>query len=68
MTRTAEDLAFRLATVQRAFPRALDLGSPHSGIAEILASPERFVVRAAPFVSAHSGEILVADEEFLPFA
>ncbi|MGO9429232.1 class I SAM-dependent methyltransferase [Rhodoblastus sp.] len=68
MTRVAEDLAFRLSTVQRAFPRALDLGSPHSAIAEILASPGRFVVRAAPFVSAHSGEILVADEEFLPFA
>lgn len=68
MTRTAEDLAFRLATVQRAFPRALDLGSPHPAIAEILAAPGRFVVRAAPFLGALSGEMLVADEELLPFA
>jgi SAM-dependent methyltransferase len=65
--RAAEDLAFRLSMVQRAFPRALDLGSPHRAVAEILAAPGRFVVRAAPFSGA-SGANLVADEEFLPFA
>jgi SAM-dependent methyltransferase len=68
MARVAEDLAFRLSTVQRAFPRALDLGSPRPAVAEILAAPGRFVVRAAPIGDALSGEKLVADEEFLPFA
>ena len=68
MTRAAGDFAFRLSTVQRAFPRALDLGSPHRAVAEILAAPGRFVVRAAPMAGGFSGENLVADEEFLPFA
>ena len=72
MARTAEDLAFRLSAVQRAFPRALDLGSPHPAVAEILAAAGRFVVRAAPVMDvlggALSGEKLIADEEFLPFA
>jgi SAM-dependent methyltransferase len=67
MTRAAEDFAFRLSTVQRAFPRALDLGSPHRAVADILAAPGRFVVRAAPFFG-DAGENLVADEELLPFA
>ena len=65
-SRAAEDFAFRLATVQRAFPRALDLGSPHPAVADILAAPGRFVVRAAPFSGC--GANLVADEECLPFA
>jgi SAM-dependent methyltransferase len=66
LTRTAEELAFRLSTVQRAFPRVLDLGSPHRSIAETLAAPGRFVLRAAPLPDA--GVALVADEEALPFA
>ena len=71
LTRTAEELAFRLSTVQRAFPRVLDLGSPHRSIAETLATQGlaaegRFVLRAAPLPDA--GAALVADEELLPFA
>ena len=70
LMRTAEELAFRLSTVQRAFPRALDLGAPHPAIAETLAAPGRFVARAAPAAGALglSGVELIADEEFLPFA
>ncbi len=68
MARVAEDFAFRLSTAQRAFPRALDLGSPQRAVADILASPGRLVVRAAPFAGGFSGENLVADEELPPFA
>jgi SAM-dependent methyltransferase len=68
MNRAAEELAFRLSAVQRGFPRALDLGSPHPAVAETLVAPGRFVVRAAPIAGALSGENLVVDEEFLPFA
>jgi SAM-dependent methyltransferase len=68
--RAAEDLAFRLSTVQRAFPRALDLGSPHPAVAEILGAPGRMVVRAAPIggVLGPARPQLLADEELLPFA
>ncbi|HUO54214.1 MAG TPA: methyltransferase domain-containing protein [Rhodoblastus sp.] len=67
--RVAEDLVFRLAPISRAFPRALDLGSPHPAAARALAAPGRVVTRAAPVFSALGGaEGLVADEEALPFA
>uniref|UniRef100_UPI0031451273 methyltransferase domain-containing protein n=1 Tax=Rhodoblastus sp. 17X3 TaxID=3047026 RepID=UPI0031451273 len=66
----AEDLAFRLSTVSRPFPRALDLGSPHPAIAQALAAPGRLLVRAAPVEAAlgEEGLRLVADDEALPFA
>jgi SAM-dependent methyltransferase len=69
-TRVAEDLAFRLSTVSRPFPRALDLGSPHPAIAQALAAPGRLLVRAAPVEAAlgEEGLRLVADDEALPFA
>jgi SAM-dependent methyltransferase len=68
--RVAEDLAFRLAPISRAFPRVLDLGSPHPAVARALAAPGRLVVRAAPVVELARGATpaLVADEEALPFA
>lgn len=68
--RVAEDLVFRLAPISRAFPRALDLGSPHPAIGRALAASGRLVTRAAPHVSAlgASTPALVADEEALPFA
>jgi SAM-dependent methyltransferase len=70
VARAADDLAFRLATISRAFPRALDLGSPHPAIFGALAAPGRFLARAAPVVAALGGAApaLVADEEALPFA
>jgi SAM-dependent methyltransferase len=69
-TRVAEDLVFRLSTVSRPFPRALDLGSPHPAIARAMAAPGRLVVRAAPVEAAlgDEGLRLVADDEALPFA
>ncbi|WP_374547468.1 methyltransferase domain-containing protein [Rhodoblastus sp.] len=70
IARAAEDLAFRLSTISRPFPRALDLGSSHPAIAAALAAPGRQVVRAAPVAAALDGVALhvVADEEALPFA
>jgi SAM-dependent methyltransferase len=64
MTRSAEELAFRLSGVSRDFPRALDFSAPHAAIDEVLSAPGRFVVRA----NSVAGGKLVADEEFLPFA
>ncbi len=68
--RVADELAFRLSTISRAFPRVLDLGSPHPAIAAALAAPGRLVVRAAPVEAAFSarGLNLVADDEAMPFA
>jgi SAM-dependent methyltransferase len=68
--RVADDLAFRLSAVSRPFPRALDLGSPHPGIAATLAAPGRIVVRAAPVETALGARRpgLVADDEAPPFA
>jgi SAM-dependent methyltransferase len=70
VARTAEDLIFRLSGIARPFPRALDLGSPHPIVAEVLAAPGRFVVRAAPVAAAlgSGGAVLLADEEIPPFA
>jgi SAM-dependent methyltransferase len=70
VARTAEDLIFRLSGVSRTFPRALDLGSPHPIIADVLEAPGRFVVRAAPVAAAlgSGGALLIADEEIPPFA
>jgi SAM-dependent methyltransferase len=68
--RVADDLAFRLAAVSRAFPRALDLGSPDPSMARALAAPGRTIVRAAPVPAALGAALsgIVADEEALPFA
>lgn len=66
--RVAEDIAFRLSTVRRDFPRVLDLGSPMPTLAQMLAAPGRLVVRAAPTVAlVGPGGGLVADDEVLPF-
>lgn len=69
MERVTEDLLFRLSGVSRAFPRALDLGSPHPMAARALAASGRFVVRAAPVAAAlGEGVALLADAETPPFA
>jgi SAM-dependent methyltransferase len=69
LDRVAADFAERLSLVSRAFPRALDLGTPGPQVAEALRANERSVFRAAPILDAPpSVPSLVADEEVLPFA
>jgi SAM-dependent methyltransferase len=66
--RVADDFAYRLSGVSRAFPRVLDYGSPHPAAADALAAPGRTILRAAPSLETASGADLVIDEEFAPFA
>jgi SAM-dependent methyltransferase len=69
LKRTLEDLEERLAVVLRAFPRALDIGTPTAAAAEWLRGSGRAdsVVRLAP--NPEAGPLaLVGDEEALPFA
>jgi SAM-dependent methyltransferase len=69
LDRVAADFAERLSLVSRAFPRALDLGTPGPQVAEALRANKRSVFRAAPILDAPpSVPSLVADEEVLPFA
>jgi SAM-dependent methyltransferase len=69
LDRVAADFAERLSLVSRAFPRALDLGTPGPQVAEALRANERIVFRAAPILDAPpSVPSLIADEEVLPFA
>ncbi len=72
LTRAAEDLIERLATVKRDFRAVLDIGTPRPGLAVSLrhALPEALLVRAAPVAEAadEARLTLVADEERLPFA
>jgi SAM-dependent methyltransferase len=69
LDRVAADFAERLSLVSRAFPRALDLGTPGPQVAEALRANERTVFRAAPILDAPpSIPSLIADEEVLPFA
>nr|WP_210302471.1 methyltransferase domain-containing protein [Rhodoblastus sphagnicola] len=66
--RVAEDLVYRLSGVSRAFPRALDYGSPHPAAARALSGRGRTLLRAAPSRETAAGADLVLDEEFSPFA
>ncbi|MEA2833892.1 MAG: hypothetical protein QOG66_2094 [Methylobacteriaceae bacterium] len=69
LDRVAADFAERLSLVSRAFPRALDLGTPGPQVAEALRANERSVFRAAPILEAPASVLsLIADEEVLPFA
>jgi SAM-dependent methyltransferase len=69
LDRVAADFAERLSLVSRAFPRALDLGTPGPQVAEALRANDRSVFRAAPILDAPpSVPSLIADEEVLPFA
>jgi SAM-dependent methyltransferase len=64
VARAADDFLDRLLTVKRAFPRALDLGSPTPDFARaVIASG-----RAAPLRASRLSGDLRADEEALPFA
>lgn len=73
VARAAEDLADRLAAVKRTFDLALDLGTPTDAAVAALAASGQVgrIIRAAPTVAAlgaRRGNMLVADEEALPFA
>jgi SAM-dependent methyltransferase len=70
--RVAEDLADRLAAVMRAFPLAIDLGTPHGAVRHALAASPAIgtMIAAAPVVPGRGQPIdltVVADEEALPF-
>jgi SAM-dependent methyltransferase len=67
LARAVEDLDERLATVLRAFPLALDVGTPTAAAAALLRRNGRagMVVRLAP--TPEPGAI-VGDEEALPFS
>jgi len=70
--RAAEDLAERLSAVLRRFELAVDLGTPTDAIARTLARSGAVgtLVRAdalADQVPGHSGLVVAADEEALPF-
>jgi SAM-dependent methyltransferase len=69
LDRVVADFGERLSLVSRAFPRALDLGTPGVQVAEALRGNGRIVFRAAPILDAPpSVRSLIADEEALPFA
>src|SRR5258708_10421713 len=70
--RAAADLGDRLATVLRAFPWGLDLGTPADAVRRVLARSQKVgtIVAADALVEAAAGRIgfaVVADEEALPF-
>ncbi len=72
LERVAEDLEERLSAVMRPFDEALDLGTPTSAVVKRLSlrQPKR-LVHAAPVPEAlrpGAWELVVADEEALPFA
>jgi len=67
MRRASEDLDERLGAIRRDFPRALDLATPTSHFAEVLAARSKGrVLRAAPFARADASAVI--DEEVIPFA
>ncbi len=73
LRRVAEDMAERVAVVQRTFPLAADIGAHHGVVARALAGPDNVgtvisVDPAAHLLAGAPGPKLVADEEALPFA
>ncbi len=73
LRRVAEDMAERVAVVQRTFPLAADIGAHHGVVARALAGLDNVgtvisVDPAAHLLAGAPGPKLVADEEALPFA
>lgn len=64
MARAGDDLLDRLLTVKRAFPRALDLGTPTTHFAEAVAASGR----TEPLRAGGAAGDVIADEEAPPFA
>jgi SAM-dependent methyltransferase len=71
LDRVAEELADRLASVLRAFPCGLDLGTPTDAVRHMLARDGKVgsIIAANPLVTAEAGGGLAvaADAEALPF-
>lgn len=67
LARAAEDLAFRLAPVDRPFAEVLALGLPYDAAEQILRTPGRRVTTTSP-ISGGCHVNVVVDEEALPFA
>jgi SAM-dependent methyltransferase len=70
MQRLAEDMADRLAAVMRDFETAVDLGSPHEAIEQVLHAYSRVqnVIYAGPARKvAPETRAVTANEEMLPF-
>jgi NADH dehydrogenase [ubiquinone] 1 alpha subcomplex assembly factor 5 len=73
LRRVAEDLAWRLSLIKRAFPMAVNLGAHHGLVSRALRTlPGVDVVidtdTSAALLGQCDGPCLVADEELLPFA
>ena len=72
LTRTAEDIADRLSSVQRRFSRLADIGTPAPHLTSLLRAklPDALIVRASPSVKVGDPTFLqvVADPETLPLA
>ena len=73
LRRVAEDLAWRLSLITRAFPMAVNLGAHHGLVSRALRPLPGFDVvidtETSPALLAQcDGPCLVADEEMLPFA
>ena len=68
--RVADDLAERLATVLRRFPRAADLGSPTGAVRRAIAARADSLIAVDVIAQGldSAGQHVVADEEALPFA
>jgi SAM-dependent methyltransferase len=68
--RVADDLADRLATVLRRFPRAADLGSPTGAVRRAITGRADSLIAVDVIAQGldSAGQPVVADEEALPFA
>src|SRR5690242_7221027 len=68
--RVADDIAERLATVLRRFPRAADLGSPTGAVRRAIAGRADSLIALDVIAQGldFAGQHVVADEEALPFA
>ena len=68
--RVADDIADRLATVLRRFPRAADLGSPTGAVRRAIAGRADNLIAVDGTTQSFdaAGPRVVADEEALPFA
>lgn len=73
LERVADDLAERLAIVRRTFPLAVSLGAAHGAVARRMRQVETVgavieAERAPTLAERCAGPVVVADEEYLPFA
>lgn len=72
LERAGEELAHRLDAISREFPLALNLGSHHGALSRLLEQKAQIdeVISAdacLPLLKRAGGQLVVCDEEFLPF-